>query len=49
MDRDGKLLDSDIQTQVDWYAKEKLIDDSFDTTDIVNTELLEKALSELEN
>ena len=26
MDRDGKLLASDIQTQIDWYAKEKLID-----------------------
>lgn len=48
MDRDGKLLDTDIQTQVDWYAKEALIDKAFDTKDIVNTELLEKALTELE-
>lgn len=47
MDRDGKLLDSDIQTQVDWYAKEKLIDEAIDASDIVNTDLLEEALNEL--
>ncbi|QTD42938.1 ABC transporter substrate-binding protein [Sporosarcina sp. Te-1] len=47
MDRDGKLLSSDIQTQVDWYVKENLIDSSIDTSSIVNTELLEKALQQL--
>lgn len=46
MDRDGKLLADDIQTQVDWYAKEKLIDKSFDASEIVNTELLDEALKE---
>ncbi|MFC0271733.1 ABC transporter substrate-binding protein [Metabacillus herbersteinensis] len=44
MDRDGKLLDTDIKTQVDWYAKEKLIDKAIDAEEIVNTELLEEAL-----
>lgn len=48
MDRDGKLLDSDIQTQVDWYAKENLIDEAIDAGKIVNTELLEEALKSLE-
>lgn len=47
MDRDGKLLASDIQTQIDWYAKENLIDATVDADDIVNTELLEEALNEL--
>ncbi|RFU71222.1 ABC transporter substrate-binding protein [Peribacillus saganii] len=46
MDRDGKLLEEDIKTQVDWYAKEKLIDKAIDTKEIVNTELLEEALKE---
>lgn len=44
MDRDGKLLESDIKTQVEWYAKEKLIDKVIDTSEIVNTQLLEDAL-----
>ncbi|PLT29775.1 ABC transporter substrate-binding protein [Peribacillus deserti] len=47
MDRDGKLLEENIKTQVDWYAKEKLIDKAIDTKEIVNTELLEQALKEL--
>jgi NitT/TauT family transport system substrate-binding protein len=45
MDRDGKLLEEDIQTQIDWYAKEKLIDKAIDVNEIVNTELLEEALN----
>ncbi len=47
MDRDGKLLASDIQTQIDWYAKQKLIDGSIESSEIVNTELLEEALKQL--
>lgn len=47
MDRDGKLLESDIKTQVEWYAKEKLIEQAIDTTEIVNTQLLEDALQSL--
>ena len=46
MDRDGKLLETDIQTQIDWYVKEKLVDTSIDASDIVNMELLEGALAE---
>jgi NitT/TauT family transport system substrate-binding protein len=46
MDREGKLLDTDIQTQIDWYAKEKLIDKAIDSKEIVNTELLENAMKE---
>lgn len=48
MDPKGKLLDSDIQTQIDWYAEEDLIGEAIDAKEIVNTELLEKALLELE-
>ncbi len=47
MDRDGKLLASDIQTQIDWYAKENLIDEAIDAADIVNIELLEEAIKQL--
>ncbi|UOQ95144.1 ABC transporter substrate-binding protein [Halobacillus shinanisalinarum] len=45
MDRDGKLLASDIQTQIDWYAKEGLINKAIDADNIVNTELLDEALN----
>ncbi|PAV28046.1 ABC transporter substrate-binding protein [Virgibacillus profundi] len=48
MDRDGKLLASDIQTQIDWYAKEELIGAPIDAEEIINTELLDNALKELE-
>lgn len=44
MDSNGRLLTEDIQTQIDWYAKEKLIDKAIDVNEIVNTELLEEAL-----
>ncbi|MCM3584275.1 ABC transporter substrate-binding protein [Mesobacillus maritimus] len=44
MDPQGKLLEEDIQTQIDWYAKEKLIDKAIDASKIVNTDLLEEAL-----
>jgi NitT/TauT family transport system substrate-binding protein len=47
IDRDGKLLETDIKTQVEWYAKEKLIDKVIDTNEIVNTQLLEEALQQL--
>jgi len=47
MDRDGKLLESDIKTQVEWYAKEKLIDKEIDPSEIVNTQLLEDAVQKL--
>ncbi|HLQ72783.1 MAG TPA: ABC transporter substrate-binding protein [Bacillota bacterium] len=47
MDRDGVLLDGDIQTQIDWYMKEGLLEVDLDASEIVNTELLDEALSEL--
>lgn len=47
MDPDGRLLAEDIQTQIDWYAKEKLIEKKVDSSTIVNTEMLEQALKEL--
>lgn len=47
MDRDGTLLASDIQTQIDWYAKHKLIDGSIESDEIVNAELLDEALKQL--
>lgn len=47
MDRDGELLASDIQTQIDWYEKEGLLEQSLDADEIVNTELLDAALTEL--
>lgn len=47
MDRDGTLLASDIQTQIDWYAKHKLIDGSIESAEIVNAELLDEALKQL--
>lgn len=48
MDRNGELLSSDIQTQIDWYYKEGLIEQTMDANEIINPELLEKALEELE-
>ncbi|WP_082252892.1 ABC transporter substrate-binding protein [Bacillus sp. FJAT-27251] len=45
MDLDGNLLEEDIQTQIDWYAKEKLIDKVIDKDQIVNTEFLKEALN----
>jgi NitT/TauT family transport system substrate-binding protein len=47
IDRDGKLLEADIKTQVEWYAKEKLIDKAIDTKEIVNTQLLDEAVQKL--
>lgn len=47
MDRDGELLASDIQTQIDWYIKEGLLETELDASEIINTELLEEALKEL--
>ncbi|PWW28879.1 NitT/TauT family transport system substrate-binding protein [Cytobacillus oceanisediminis] len=46
MDRNGKLLDTDIQKQIDWYAKENLIDNAIDSKEIVNTKLLEEAMKD---
>lgn len=49
MDRDGKLQSDDIQTQIDWYSKEKLMPKPLQVKDIVNTDLLDEALKTLKN
>ncbi|MDT8903206.1 ABC transporter substrate-binding protein [Anaeroselena agilis] len=43
MDRDGKLLAADIQTQIDWYAAHKMIDKPVKAAQVVNTALWEEA------
>lgn len=43
MDRDGKLLAGDIQTQIDWYVTHKLIDKPVQAAQVVNTTLWEEA------
>lgn len=43
MDRDGKLLADDIQTQIDWYVTHKLIDKPVQAAQVVNTTLWEEA------
>ncbi len=47
MDRNGELLSSDIQTQIDWYYKEGLIEQTIDANDIIKPDLLKKALEDL--
>ena len=47
IDRDGKLLSSDIQTQIDWYASHKMIDKPINSSQIVNFAQWETALQEL--
>lgn len=44
IDRDGKLLSSDIKTQIDWYTSHNMLNGKLSTEQIVNTALLEKAL-----
>lgn len=43
MDRDGKLLAGDIQTQIDWYAAHKMTDKPVQAAQVVNTALWEEA------
>lgn len=47
MDRDGKLLASDIQTQIDWYLSHQMIDKAVPASQIVNSSLWEEALKEV--
>ncbi len=44
IDRDGKLLASDIPTQINWYTKNKMIEKPLEAKDVVNTSFTEKAL-----
>ncbi|MGL5205953.1 MAG: ABC transporter substrate-binding protein [Acidaminococcaceae bacterium] len=46
IDRNGKLLDSDIKTQIDWYSSHNMINGKPDAAQVVNTGLLEKALKQ---
>lgn len=45
IDRNGKLLDSDITTQINWYQANGLLNGSLKTEQIVNNQFLEKALA----
>lgn len=44
IDRNGKLLDSDIKTQIEWYSSHNMINGKLDPAQVINTSLLEKAL-----
>jgi NitT/TauT family transport system substrate-binding protein len=43
MDRDGRLLAGDIQTQIDWYAAHKMIEKPVKAAQVVDTALWEEA------
>ena len=44
IDKDGVLLASDIQTQIDWYTAHGMIEGSLDAKKIVNTSFLDEAM-----
>ena len=44
IDRDGKLLVSDISTQIKWYTDNKMITGTLDAKDVANTSFLDEAL-----
>ena len=44
IDRDGKLLASDIDTQIKWYSKHKLLEKPVESKDAVNMSFFENAL-----
>ena len=44
IDRDGRLLASDIKTQIDWYTSHNMLSGKLDPAQVTNTQLLEKAL-----
>jgi NitT/TauT family transport system substrate-binding protein len=45
IDRNGRLLASDIGTQIKWYSKEKLIEKPVEAKDAINTAFFDKALA----
>ena len=47
MDRDGKLLTSDIQTQIDWYFNHKMIEKSVQAAQVVDSKIWEEALQKV--
>ena len=44
IDKDGKLLVSDIATQIKWYTDNKMITGTLDAKDVANTSFLDEAL-----
>ena len=44
IDRDGKLLSSDIATQIEWYASYGMLKGKLEAKDVANTSFLEKAM-----
>ena len=44
IDRDGKLLSSDIATQIEWYASHGMLKGKLQADQVANTSFLEKAL-----
>ena len=44
IDRDGKLLSSDIATQIEWYAIHSMLKGKLEAKDVANTSFLEKAM-----
>ena len=43
-DKDGKLLVSDIATQIKWYTDNKMISGTLDAKDVANTSFLDEAM-----
>ena len=44
IDRDGKLLSSDIATQIEWYASHDMLKGELKAEQVANTSFLEKAM-----
>ena len=44
IDRDGKLLSSDIATQIEWYASHGMLKGELKANQVTNTSFLEKAM-----
>lgn len=44
IDKDGKLLVSDIETQIKWYTANNMISGKLEAKDVANTSFLEEAL-----
>lgn len=44
IDRDGKLLSSDIKTQIDWYTSHNMLTGQLDLAQVANSQLLDEAL-----
>ena len=47
MDRDGKLLATDIQTQIDWYFSHKMIEKQVSASQVMDLKLWEEALKKV--